>query len=101
MKKRASNKYLLYFYYGKLLPVAKSERGKIHSVFTEQVRKHSQKPNISYEIINRLYPDAKKVELFCRYKRKGWHGWGNEIDCDINLNGFEKAKVRREINLWD
>lgn len=97
---RYGHEYLLYFYHGKLLPVAKNERGKIHSVFTEQVKRHSQKPNISYEIINRLYPDAEKVELFCRYKRVGWHGWGNEIESDINLNGFEKPKVRMGINLW-
>ena len=40
---RFGHEYLLWFYYGKLLPIAKDERGKIHSVFTEQVKKHSQK----------------------------------------------------------
>jgi len=60
------------------LPVAVAERGKIHSVFTEQVKRHSQKPEISYQIIQRLYPDAKKLEMYSRYQRDGWDGWGNE-----------------------
>lgn len=46
-------------YKGKFTPVAIEERGKIHSVFTEKARKHSQKPDIAYEIIERLYPNAK------------------------------------------
>jgi len=44
---RFGHEYLLYLYHGKLLPVAKNERGKIHSVFTEQVKQHSRKPNIT------------------------------------------------------
>lgn len=68
---RFGHEYLLYCYYGKLIPVAKNERGKIHSVFSEQVRKHSQKPQISYEIIERLYPDTNRIELFAREKHNG------------------------------
>jgi len=44
---RYGHEYLLYCYYGKLIPVALEERGKIHTVFTEQVKRHSQKPFIS------------------------------------------------------
>lgn len=58
---RYGHEYLLFMYKGKLTPIAKEERGKIHSVFTEQVKKHSQKPKIAYEIIERLYPFAKKT----------------------------------------
>jgi N6-adenosine-specific RNA methylase IME4 len=76
---RYGHEYLLYAYKGKLLPVAKKERGKIHSVFTEQVTKHSKKPEISYQIIERLYPDTKKLELYARTERKNWDAWGNEI----------------------
>lgn len=88
---RYGHEYLLYFYKGNLTPVAKDERGKIHTVFTEQVKAHSQKPEISYQIIEKLYPELKKIELFCRHKRSGWHGWGNEIESDIELNGFIPA----------
>ena len=76
---RYGHEYLLYMYKGKLLPVAKNERGKIHTVFTEQVHKHSKKPEISYEIINRLYPDLKKLELYAREERRGYDVWGDEV----------------------
>lgn len=75
---RYGHEYLLYMYKGKLTPIAKNERGKIHSVFTEQVKKHSQKPQVAYEIIERLYPEAKKIELYARNHRENWDFWGNE-----------------------
>lgn len=76
---RFGHEYMLYMYKGKLLPVAKEERGKIHSVFHEKPTRHSKKPNISYEIVERLYPDCKKLEMYCRYPRIGWDSFGNEI----------------------
>lgn len=76
---RFGHEYLLYMYKGKLLPVDKDMRGKIHSVFTEQVKKHSQKPIIAYEIIEKLYPNAKKIELYARNYRENWFCWGDEI----------------------
>jgi len=82
---RYGHEYLLYMYRGKLLPVDKEERGKIHSVFTEQVKRHSQKPEISYQIIERLYPNTNKLELFARSKRSGWDVWGNEVESDIEI----------------
>ena len=82
---RYGHEYLLYMYRGKLLPVAKNERGKIHSVFTEQVKQHSQKPEIAYQIIERLYPNTKKLEMYARNKRDNWDVWGNEVKSDIKL----------------
>lgn len=82
---RYGHEYLLYMYHGKLLKVAKNERGKIHTVFTEQVKKHSQKPDEAYKIIERLYPEANRLELFARRCRRGWDSWGNEIENDIEL----------------
>lgn len=76
---RYGHEYLLYMYRGKLTPVSRDERGKIHTVFTEQVKKHSQKPEVSFEIIERLYPDLKKIEMYARKERSGWDCWGNEV----------------------
>lgn len=76
---RYGHEYLLYMYRGKLTPVATEERGKIHTVFTEKVQRHSQKPEISYEIINRLYPNLKKLEMYARRERDGYDCWGNEL----------------------
>ena len=95
---RYGHEYLLYLYKGKLIKVAKEERGKIHSVFTEQVTKHSKKPEIAYQIIERLYPDTKKLELFARNKRNGWDSWGNEINKDVILfPGEINNKINNEI----
>lgn len=76
---RFGHEYLLYMYRGGLTPVATEERGKIHTVFTEQVKKHSQKPQIAYEIIERLYPNLRKLEMYARNERDGWDSWGNEL----------------------
>ena len=77
---RYGHEYLLYMYKGKLTPVATEERGKIHTVFREQVKRHSQKPEISFEIINRLYPSARKLELYARTEQDGYDCWGNEVN---------------------
>ena len=76
---RYGHEYLLYMYKGKLIPVATEERGKIHTVFSEKSTKHSKKPEISFEIINRLYPNLKKLEMYARQKRAGFDCWGNEV----------------------
>lgn len=85
---RYGHEYLLYLYHGKMTPVAKDERGKIHTVFTQQVSDHSRKPDLAYEIIERLYPAGEKLELFARKRRPGWQVWGNQVECDITLDGY-------------
>jgi len=40
---------------------------------------HSRKPQEFRKIIERLYPNKKKIELFAREKNPGWDVWGNEI----------------------
>ena len=76
---RFGHEYLLYMYKGKLTPVATDERGKIHSVFTEKPMRHSQKPIAAYRIIERLYPNLRKLELYARMERIGWDCWGDEV----------------------
>ncbi|MGU2418772.1 MT-A70 family methyltransferase [Ralstonia mannitolilytica] len=49
------------------------------SVFEEKRREHSRKPDFAYEMIEAMYPELNKIELFCRGEpRTGWAGWGNE-----------------------
>ncbi len=40
---------------------------------------HSRKPDDAHEFIERMYPDASKIELFARRHRDGWDAWGNEV----------------------
>ena len=45
----------------------------------EKTRNHSEKPEEFRRIIDRLYPTAKKVELFSRRSGvRGWACWGNQ-----------------------
>ena len=41
--------------------------------------KHSEKPEVVYDIIEKMYPNTNKLELFARQTRDGWIGWGNEV----------------------
>ena len=37
------------------------------------------------ETIERLYPTARRIELFCRSPRPGWDAWGNQVDPTGNV----------------
>jgi N6-adenosine-specific RNA methylase IME4/ParB-like chromosome segregation protein Spo0J len=49
------------------------------SVIEAPRREHSQKPDEAYELIERMYPELPKIELFARQRRPGWEVWGNEV----------------------
>lgn len=48
------------------------------TVIHGDIRRHSQKPDGAYELIERASP-YPRVELFARSKREGWDYWGNEV----------------------
>ena len=50
------------------------------SVYQSPRGKHSQKPDYYYEMIEKMYPVKKYLELFARNdkKRPKWNYWGNE-----------------------
>lgn len=75
---RICHEVLLVGVRGNVLPV--SDRG-ISSVITEPRSSiHSQKPDVAYEVIERLWPNARRIELFARVGRKGWTQWGAEAE---------------------
>jgi N6-adenosine-specific RNA methylase IME4 len=39
---------------------------------------HSRKPDEAMERLERLYGNARRIELFARQARPGWTAWGNE-----------------------
>lgn len=49
-----------------------------NSVIESPRTKHSEKPDL-YEIIEKMYPHRKYLELFARTKVEGWESFGNEI----------------------
>jgi len=42
-------------------------------------REHSRKPDEAYEMIERMYPELPKIELFARNARPSWAAWGNQV----------------------
>lgn len=65
--------------------VAKGRPMKLHdegiaNVVLAPRREHSQKPGEVQERIERMYPDAARLEMFARQARAGWDAWGNEVE---------------------
>ena len=48
------------------------------SVIHADVRRHSQKPDAVYLLIEAMFPHLPKIELYARTRRDGWHAWGLE-----------------------
>lgn len=76
---RNKHELLLVAKRGELAPPQPENRPE--SVFEAPRTEHSEKPKISYELIEKMYPDLGKtrIELFQREAREGWPGWGNQI----------------------
>ena len=55
------------------------------SVVSEERTEHSKKPQVFRDIINTIYPNGNRIELFAREKTEGWDVWGNEVESDIEL----------------
>ncbi|NLD99663.1 MAG: hypothetical protein GX640_07290 [Fibrobacter sp.] len=71
---RSKNELLLIGTKGKMPCPEESTRPE--SVIVSKRRKHSEKPDEIYEIIERMYPTLKKIELFARSEREYWGKWG-------------------------
>lgn len=83
---RFSHEYLLWFYQpGKMLMPRKEVRGKYTTVMREPATYHSHKPNFAYEMLEDMFPNANKIELFARNGRDGWDCWGNEIKQNLSF----------------
>ncbi len=63
---------------GSFLPDQR-EREPIGSIIEAPVEEHSKKPERVYEIIEKMYPEGRYLELFARNTRENWVSWGNEI----------------------
>ena len=59
------------------------------SVMSGQQREHSRKPEALQDRIDRVWPDAERLEVFARRPRGGWRVWGDEIDKFGSFEGRE------------
>lgn len=63
---------------GKNNRTLKAGRTQVNLIGTRK-RRHSQKPDEMWEIIERCSP-APRLELFARHFRHGWAQWGDEVE---------------------
>ena len=54
------------------------QRLRLSSVFRVKRQEHSRKPAHFRSMINVMYPNLSKIELFARQGFEGWDVWGNE-----------------------
>ena len=58
------------------------ESARPDSVLEAPRRKHSQKPERLYDLIDQMYPDladeTHRIELYARQEKPGWACWGDE-----------------------
>lgn len=66
----------------------KRKSAGVHQVIISHIEEHSKKPDEARERIVQLVGDLPRVELFARQKTGGWDVWGNEVDCDIQIDGY-------------
>lgn len=55
------------------------EKDRPSSVLNAIRTRHSKKPEKVYDIVEKMYPDQKYLELFARNERGNWKSWGNEL----------------------
>lgn len=63
------------------LPVPEPSARKT-SVFRVRRGRHSEKPDVVFDVLEQMYPaftESDRVELFSRKPRAGWSVWGNEV----------------------
>ncbi len=56
------------------------------NIIETRKREHSRKPDEQYELIEACSP-GPYLELFARYARPGWTGWGDEAAPDVTPRG--------------
>jgi N6-adenosine-specific RNA methylase IME4 len=49
------------------------------SVYSEERTEHSKKPKYFRNLIDRIYTEGNRIELFAREENPGWDKWGNEV----------------------
>lgn len=59
-------------------PLTPAPANRPSSVLSFPRGEHSAKPAEVYELIEAMYPELPKLEMFCRSPRDGWGAWGNQ-----------------------
>jgi N6-adenosine-specific RNA methylase IME4 len=61
------------------------------NIIVTQKREHSRKPDTIFDIVEACSP-GPYLELFARFRREGWHQWGNE---NVEQNSLAGVAMRK------
>lgn len=61
------------------------QRKRTSSVYNYKRGKHSKKPDEIRDLIKEWFPDASRLEMFCRDSVDGWAVYGNDVEDSIAL----------------
>src|SRR5262249_45649290 len=61
----------------------------VRNLIIAAVREHSRKPDQLHQDLERMFPNARKCELFARRHVVGWDCWGDELPAEVG--GFSHA----------
>ena len=76
---RFQTEYLLWFYKpGNIVMPEKDCRGKYSTIIREGSTVHSRKPQAAYRMLEDMFRNRNKIELFARTTRAGWDCFGDE-----------------------
>lgn len=68
------------------------------NLISSRKREHSRKPDEIYDLVEACSP-GPYLELFARFKREGWHQWGNEDVEENSHHGVARRKGHQEPQL--
>jgi N6-adenosine-specific RNA methylase IME4 len=63
---------------------------------------HSRKPDEQYDLIERLFGELPRLEMFARREIVGWDAWGNQVGegAEPSKSQQEEEQVRGLDKLW-
>jgi len=74
---RGSHELLLVGTRGK--PTVPEPENRVSSVIRSRRESHSKKPDCVYDIIDKMCPGGRNLEMFARNVHPGWIVWGNQV----------------------
>ena len=54
---------------------------------------HSVKPDAFYDLLDGIYADDTKIDIFARRARQGWTVWGDEAPPSVSFADLERAAL--------
>ena len=72
----------------------------VRSAFLAPTRGHTRKPELAFQMAERMMPAARRCELFAWTRRPGWDAWGDEVgryEMEEQARGEEARRADREI----